>query len=207
MAMSELETLHAALTEADVVMRPLDYVEKLDTRSPDQVRRVVIHATELPDLAEARVYGQRILYPDSGTGNSGHFYIDRDGSIEQWVPVDRNAHHVRGHNADTIGVELINRGRYPNWLATDSQHWPEPYTEAQIQALIGLLQVLDSGLSNLDHVIGHEHLDTETVPASNHAAIQVRRKTDPGPHFPWPEVVAASGLMFGTDGDAESPGQ
>ena len=207
MAMSELETLHAALTEAGVLMRPLDYVKKLDTRVLDQIRRVVIHATELPDLAEARVYGQRVLYANSGTGNSGHFYIDRDGSIEQWVPVDRIAHHVRGHNADTIGIELVNRGRWPNWLASDAQHWPEAYPEAQIQALIELLQVLDSGLPNLDHVIGHEHLDTETVPASNNAAIQVRRKTDPGPHFPWPEVVAAGGLTFGADGDAESQGE
>lgn len=205
--MSELETLHAALTEAGVLIRPLDYLEKLDTRVLDQIRRVVIHATELPDLAEARVYGQRILYPDSGTGNSGHFYIDRDGSIEQWVSIDRIAHHVRGHNADTIGIELVNRGRWPNWLASDAQHWPEAYPEAQIQALIGLLQVLDSGLPNLDHVIGHEHLDTETVPASDNAAIQVRRKTDPGPHFPWPEVVAAGGLTFGIDSGAESHGE
>lgn len=202
MPMSEIELTHAVLIEADVVMRPLAYVENLDTRSLDQIRRVVIHATELPDLSEARGYGQRILYPESGTGNSGHFYIDRDGSIEQWVPVDRIAHHVRGHNADTIGIELVNRGRWPNWLASDAQHWPEPYSEVQIQALIRLLKALDANLPNLDHVIGHEHLDTEKVPASDDASIQVHRKTDPGPHFPWSEVVTASELAFGYDDGA-----
>ena len=197
--MTTTQEVRAALETLGAVIRPLDYVENLDLRAIEPIRRVVIHATELPDLAEARVYGQRILYPDSGTGNSGHFYIDRDGSIEQWVPIDRIAHHVRGHNADTIGIELVNRGRYPDWLATDSQHWPEPYTEAQIQALIRLLKALHSSLPHLDHMIGHEHLDTEKVPASDDASISVPRKTDPGPDFPWSEVVTASGFAFGYD--------
>ena len=46
---------------------------------------VVLHCTELPDLDTARDYGERIQYPQSGTGNSGHFYIDRDGTIHQYL--------------------------------------------------------------------------------------------------------------------------
>ena len=80
---------------------------------------VVIHCTELPDLAMAREYGERVLY-DSGAGNSGHFYIDRDGSVVQYVAPERVAHHVRGMNAHTLGIELVNRGRYPDWF--DSRH-------------------------------------------------------------------------------------
>jgi N-acetylmuramoyl-L-alanine amidase len=49
------------------------------------VELVVIHCTELPDLAIAREYGERALY-DNGTGNSGHYYIDRDGAIYRYVP-------------------------------------------------------------------------------------------------------------------------
>lgn len=188
--MTTTQEVRAALETLGAVIRPLDYVENLDLRAIEPIRRVVIHATELPDLAEARVYGQRILYPDSGTGNSGHFYIDRDGSIEQWVPIDRIAHHVRGHNADTIGIELVNRGRYPDWLATDSQHWPEPYTQAQIQALLQLLTVLHQRLPALEGVVGHEHLDTERVPASDDPNRRVQRKTDPGPNFPWERVTS-----------------
>ncbi|MEM7054432.1 MAG: N-acetylmuramoyl-L-alanine amidase, partial [Pseudomonadota bacterium] len=114
--MSDIQPINAALEQADVVIRPLGYVDNLERRALDQIRRVVMHATELPDLAEARDYGERVLYENSATGNSGHFYIDRDGSIEQWVPLERIAHHVRDHNADTIGIELVNRGRYPDWL-------------------------------------------------------------------------------------------
>ena len=43
-----------------VVENPLAYVDRLDFRTPDSIRRVVIHATELPDLATAREYGERI---------------------------------------------------------------------------------------------------------------------------------------------------
>ncbi|HTL14342.1 MAG TPA: N-acetylmuramoyl-L-alanine amidase, partial [Thermomonas sp.] len=58
---------------------PLPYAEALAARDPADVDTVVIHCTELPDLATARAWGERVLYPASGTGNSGHYYIDRDG--------------------------------------------------------------------------------------------------------------------------------
>ena len=194
--MSNDSPAKVALERADVLDRPLAYVDNLDLRSLGQIRRVVMHATELPDLATAREYGERVLYENSKTGNSGHFYIDRDGSIEQWVPLDRIAHHVRDHNADTIGIELVNRGRYPNWLATDSQDWLEPYSPEQIERLIRLLKVLSYSLPNLNQIIGHEHLDTEQVEASDDPAKTVLRKTDPGPQFPWSQVVEASGMLF-----------
>ena len=72
---------------------------------------MVIHCTELPDLGMARGFGEKVMHKNSHTGNSGHFYIDRDGSIEEWVPVNRVAHHVRGFNSKSIGIELVNNGR------------------------------------------------------------------------------------------------
>jgi len=168
---------------------PLAYIEKLEARPVEAVELVVIHCTELPDLAEARVAGERVLYP-SGTGNSGHFYIDRDGQVHVWVPVERVAHHVRGHNARSVGVELVNRGRYPAWLASGSQQMDEPYTAEQIAALRRLLRELQARLPNLRGIAGHEDLDTEQVPASDDPGRMVFRKRDPGPLFPWSEVLA-----------------
>jgi len=179
-----------------VTPRPLSYVERLAPRDPEAIRQVVIHATELPDLAAAREYGERIHYPESRTGNSGHFYIDRDGTIEQWVPIDRIAHHVSDQNAETIGVELVHNGRFPDWHHSARQDWSEPYPEAQIESLIALLQALKRRYPGLATITGHDRLDRRTQPASDDPTVRVRRKLDPGPTFPWPRVLKAVALDF-----------
>lgn len=181
--------------EAAIRIDHLAYVGKLDARPLEAVDLVVVHCTELPDLATAREYGERVLYDASGTGNSGHWYVDRDGGIVEYVPATRIAHHVRGHNPRSVGIELVNRGRWPRWLDAGHQAMDEPYPDAQIDALLGLLQALKARLSSLRAIAGHEDLDTERVPAGDDPSVLVARKRDPGPLFPWPRVLAACGLQ------------
>jgi N-acetylmuramoyl-L-alanine amidase len=176
-----------------IVDLPLPYVDRLPERPAGAVTLAVIHCTELPDLATARTYGEKVLY-ESGAGNSGHYYIDRDGSTYRYVPGTRVAHHVRGRNADSIGIELVNRGRYPDWFASGNQTMTEPYPDVQIAALRALLAQLRQAFPNLRAIAGHEDLDTARVPASDDAAATVPRKLDPGPLFPWDAVVPACGL-------------
>lgn len=171
----------------------LPYVGALESRLPGAIDLVVIHCTELPDLATAREYGERVLYA-SGTGNSGHYYIDRDGRIECWVPETRIAHHVRGWNRNSIGIELVNEGRWPHWYDSRRQDPVQPYPARQIEALLALLQQLAARLPVPPAIAGHEDLDHELVPASDDPAVKVRRKRDPGPLFPWPRVLRGSGL-------------
>jgi N-acetylmuramoyl-L-alanine amidase len=174
-----------------VIERPRPYTGALQSRPLERVELVVVHCTELPDLATAREYGERVLYPQSGTGNSGHYYIDRDGRIERWVGEDRVAHHVRGHNERAIGIELVNTGRWPNWLDASHQAMEEPYPDAQVDALVALLGDLRHALPGLREIAGHEDLDREEVPASDDPGVKVRRKRDPGPLFPWDRVLGA----------------
>ncbi|HJS34917.1 MAG TPA: N-acetylmuramoyl-L-alanine amidase [Pseudoxanthomonas sp.] len=169
---------------------PLPYEDKLEARPLQQIDLVVIHCTELPDLAMARHYGERILHA-SGTGNSGHYYIDRDGSVHVYVRPERIAHHVRGYNPRSVGIELVNTGRYPDWLTVGSQKMEEPYTDAQIDALTTLLDRLRQELPSLRYIAGHEDLDTAREPASDDPTITVPRKMDPGPLFPWDAVLRA----------------
>ena len=173
---------------------PLPYEMRLQARDPADIDLVVVHCTELPDLATAREYGERVLYPDSGTGNSGHYYVDRDGSVHRYVAHERIAHHTRGYNARSIGIELVNTGRWPHWLDSHHQAMDEAYTEAQVEALVELLHALQADLPSLRFIAGHEDLDTTEVEASDDAALKVRRKRDPGPLFPWPRVLATCGL-------------
>lgn len=176
-----------------IALTPLPYEHLLEARAREHIDLVVIHCTELPDLAAARREGEQVRYP-TGTGNSGHFYIDRDGSVHQYVDLVRVAHHVRGYNLRSVGIELVNIGRYPDWLAAGSQQMPEPYTDAQIAALIGLLQSLQHELPSLGFIAGHEELDTTQVPASDDEGVRVHRKLDPGPLFPWERVMQSTTL-------------
>lgn len=173
----------------------LPYVDALAARPAADIDLVVVHCTELPDLAMAREYGERVLYPASGTGNSGHYYIDRDGTVVEYVDPARIAHHTRGYNPRSIGVELVNTGRYPHWLDSRHQAMDEAYTEAQVESLVALLRDLQARIASLANIAGHEDLDLDFVAASDDPAIMVRRKRDPGPLFPWARVLEAVPLQ------------
>ena len=186
-----------------MTLRPLPYVEQLESRCTDCINMVVIHCTELPDLSAAREWGEKVIYPTSGTGNSGHYYIDRDGATQEWVPVNRVAHHVKGYNPKSIGVELVNRGRYPDWFDSNNQDMSEPYPAAQINALIELLNKLVARLPDLALVAGHEDLDTGLQPSADDPEISIKRKLDPGPLFPWDQLLA--GVLLARNKGNPSP--
>lgn len=172
-----------------VEIEPLPYEQKLDARPLSQIDLVVVHCTETPTLASAREFGERVLYEGSGTGNSGHYYIDRDGRVLLYVRPDRVAHHVRGHNPRSIGIELVNTGRYPHWRDSKHQAMDEPYPEAQIAALIALLAHLQVQFPSVKFIAGHEDLDREMEQALDDPSVQVPRKRDPGPLFPWERIM------------------
>ncbi len=182
------------MSELQIQDWPLSYEERLDERPARAIDLVVIHCTELPDLATAREYGERIRHAGTRTGNSGHYYIDRDGSTFRFVADTRVAHHTFEYNLRSIGIELVNLGRYPDWTDSRHQDFSEPYTQAQIDALLALLRRLRSDLPGLRWIAGHDALDQRREAASDDPRVMLRRRLDPGPKFPWDTVVAASGL-------------
>jgi N-acetylmuramoyl-L-alanine amidase len=173
----------------NIVEDLLPYWHRLQQRDPQAINLVVIHCTELPDIKMAREFGERIIYSENGTGVSGHYYIDRDGSMFLFVPEDRVAHHVIGHNEHSIGIELVNLGRFPKWFHSTSQYPNAPYPNEQIDALKELLKDLRERNPNLKNIAGHSDLDITMIPAEDDPNIMIRRKIDPGPQFPWDEVL------------------
>ena len=176
----------------------LSYNNKLETRDLSIVDTLVIHCTELPNLELAREFGEEIHYA-SGTGNSGHFYIDKDGQVEQWVKINRIAHHVSSHNQNSIGIELSNLGRFPHWHKTTSQIMYDDYPEAQINTLNKLIIHLEKQVPSLKYITGHEDLDKRTIPSSDNPEILIRRKMDPGHLFPWEHVLQSTQLEYNGD--------
>lgn len=131
-----------------------------DERRPNFV--IIHHTTN--DAAEQ---GLRTL-TDPLSKVSAHYLIGRDGVLYQLVDERARAWHAgasywggnRDLNSASIGIELDNNG-------------DEPFADAQIDALVALLQDLRARYA---------------IPAANvlgHADVAPRRKADPSRHFPW----------------------
>jgi N-acetylmuramoyl-L-alanine amidase len=163
--------------------RLVTWYRDLPERPAARVTAAVLHATETPDLDSAwhlAEHGPRVC---------GHLYLDRDGRVYRFVPLDRVASHVRGHNTPSIGIEIVNTGRHPDHFGSRSQTPTEDFTAAQVEALKGLLLALRDTFPNLRELLRHSDLDLDLVPAGDDPSRLVRRRVDPGPRFPWDEVA------------------
>ncbi|MCW5589723.1 MAG: 1,6-anhydro-N-acetylmuramyl-L-alanine amidase AmpD [Legionellales bacterium] len=142
---------------------------------------IVIHAISLPpdqfggNFIEAFFLNQlnTTLHPYfqtlSGIQVSAHVVIYRDGTCQQFVPLDKRAWHAgqssfagrENCNDFSIGIELE---------GSDQQ----PYTAiqyTQLQAVVNCLLANYPAITH-DRIVGH-------------CDIAPNRKTDPGPHFDW----------------------
>jgi N-acetylmuramoyl-L-alanine amidase len=171
------------LAADDIRVRLLPWVSHLESRPVDTVTTVVLHATEEPTLQDARRIAEK-----SDKLVSGHYYVDRDGTIQLWVPIDRVAHHAAEHNRSSIGIEIVNLGRYPNHFSVAAQSPTEVFPEKQIQCVENLLSYLHREFSRLSDLFRHTDLDQRMVPASDNPSAMVRHRIDPGPMFPWERV-------------------
>ena len=132
---------------------------------------IVLHQTEM-ESAEAALL--TLQTRNSGGRVSAHYLIGDDGALYQLVAEGERAWHagasrwggVSDLNSASIGIELDNDG-------------VEPFSQAQIAALIRLLDDITSRLDIPRHlVIGH-------------GDIAPTRKRDPGVLFPWKQLADA----------------
>ncbi len=104
-----------------------------------------------------------------------HHMIDRNGTLRTSVPEHQVAHHVFRYSQRSIAIELVNDG--------DGK---DPFPEAQLSALVALLQPMlrQHGLGP-SAIVRHSDLDHAMMPC----APGQRRKVDPGPAFPYEQVL------------------
>jgi N-acetylmuramoyl-L-alanine amidase len=142
--------------------------ENFDQRKPVII---VLHATEQDSAQESL---DTLRTRNSGGKVSAHYLIGDDGRIYQLVADAQRAWHAGGGrwgtitdlNSSSIGIEIDNDGR-------------EPFTEAQMSALLVLLEDLCT------------RLDIPRSQVIAHADLAPTRKRDPGAHFPWQRLGAA----------------
>jgi N-acetylmuramoyl-L-alanine amidase len=164
--------------------RFLTWVETLPRREMSAVDMVVVHCTEEPTLQDARDIAER-----SPEKIAAHYYIDRDGRIERWVPDDRVAFHASGVNTRSIGIEIVNRGRFPRHFHSAAQHPTEQYSPPQLDSLRALLRYARTRLPRHVTLTRHSDVDQRLVPACDDPGLLVRRRIDPGPQFPWQQLL------------------
>jgi N-acetylmuramoyl-L-alanine amidase len=156
------------------------------------VDTVVIHATEIPTLREALKMARDTSDRKPMDGICAHYYISRKGTLYRVVPDHRIANHCRGWNDRSIGIELVNRGRYPRWFHPDSQRFDQSYTESQYRALDRLLRLLKKRYPRIRQCLPHSDLDRRRV-LSTDGRTRVRRRIDPGPRFDWSKIIRLDG--------------
>lgn len=115
---------------------------------------------------------------------SSHYLIgDSPATVYQLVDEGRRAWHAGDSqwdgrtwlNSTSIGIEIVN----PGFTDTPTGRVWQPYTEAQIEALIVLLKdIVKRNNIKPRYIIGHSD-------------IAPLRKLDPGPMFPWKHLADA----------------
>lgn len=151
------------------------------------INMVVIHSTGGPtcDAKTGRVkwvkagtLAANIRFIEAHPQLGIHYMIDRDGTLVRSVPEDQIAHHVFGHSARSIAIELINDG--------DGN---DAYPDAQISAVTALIQDIAKrrGLTRRG-IKRHSDLDAGLMPCDR----SKRRKVDPGAAFPFEAVLDAA---------------
>ncbi|QGX39009.1 1,6-anhydro-N-acetylmuramyl-L-alanine amidase AmpD [Permianibacter aggregans] len=148
---------------------------------PQDISLLVIHAISLPPESFGGPYVRQLFQGKLDAGAhpyfadiaslqvSAHFFVRRDGAVEQFVDCGMRAWHAGKSsfagrercNDFSIGIELE---------GSDNQ----PFADAQYSALVALTAWLLQEYPGLSpqRIVGHEH-------------IAPGRKTDPGPYFDW----------------------
>jgi N-acetylmuramoyl-L-alanine amidase len=175
-----------------IIDAPVPYAENLPRRRIGQIDTVVLHATEIPTLRESLRLARKITDGKTMDGICAHYYISRKGTLYRTVPDSRTANHCRGWNGRSIGIELVNRGRYPRWFHPAHQRFEQPYTESQYRTLNRLLRYLKKRYPRLRQCRPHSDLDRRRV-LSTDGQTRVRRRIDPGPLFDWSKVIPLDG--------------
>lgn len=145
---------------------------------------IVVHYTEQDSVQRSL---NTLRTRNSGGRVSAHYLVGDDGAIYQLVSDEHRAWHagagswgsIHELNSASIGIEIDNDGR-------------EPFTDAQIDALIRLLE---------DLTTRHRIPRTEVI---GHSDLAPGRKVDPGPLFPWKRLFDA-GFGIWPDPDAPPP--
>lgn len=111
-----------------------------------------------------------------------HYIIDRDGTVVTGRPVSKAGAHVKGRNANSIGVCLIG-----GQGGTANDKFEDNFTQAQANALRTLIAGLKREHPSIDKISGHNQWSAKACPCFNASAWYARK--------PAPEISGVVGAQ------------
>jgi len=123
------------------------------------LNRIIVHCSYTPPSMNIGAETIRDWHVNgNGWSDIGyHYVIRRNGEVELGRPIERAGAHVRGHNADSIGVCLVG-GMTKDKTAPDCN-----FTKAQWFALAALLAKLEADYG-VKTVYGHRDFSSKDCP-------------------------------------------
>jgi len=113
-----------------------------------QINRIIIHCTATPEGRHHTAAEIDRWHRERGWSQIGyHYVICLDGTVEVGRPIEKAGAHVKGHNADSIGVVYVG-GCDKNMKPKDTR------TPAQKLALRG---IIDGFKEKYPHATVHGH--------------------------------------------------
>ena len=116
---------------------------------------IVVHSSATQPIAGIDRVDIRAWHLKQGWRDIGyHFVIPIDGVVQPGRPITETGSHVRGHNANTIGVCLV------GGVGKDSKP-ADNYLPVQKDALFSLIESLRKQFPSIKRIVGHRDLSPD----------------------------------------------
>ena len=130
------------------------------------IDEIIVHCTATRSdwwskkTAQEKVNEVRRWHTGRGWSDVGyHYLIDRDGTIVKGRPVERAGAHVKGHNANSIGISL-----FGGHGASATDVFQDHFTLAQDAALRELIVSLCNDFPSIKKISGHNEYSNKGCP-------------------------------------------
>lgn len=119
-----------------------------------RIRRLVVHCSATRPAVDIGAATIDRWHREMGWSGIGyHFVIRRDGTVEKGRPIERPGSHVKGHNADSLGICMVGG-------VDDRNRAADNFTHPQYAALRVLLEDLLADFPGAD-ILGHRDLSPD----------------------------------------------
>jgi len=125
------------------------------------INRIILHCTATSESRDFSAADIDRWHRERGWRGIGYHYVIRlDGSIEQGRPIEQIGAHVKGHNADSVGIV------YVGGLTADGSQAKDTRTPAQKDAMFSLVARLCHEYSiPVNRVYGHREFSAKYCPS------------------------------------------